>query len=363
MKAIGSIITLCLLVSCGEEDKKATVSAKLRSTGVDSSLLSLSRGSGGFPLLDKMTANNAIDFTSFKIPIRRINLVSGLTGSAYSSASPNFYSCETSDSEDCMVELTNSDLDNLIANNGNEIKLENDTSYNGVAIEFCNSTSSETDTYDIKINGTVALGSTTYYTNAESGLSATGPSEEATISATCSGSTTPLLQPVTLGPDKDVNIVLYADPNAMAVATNYKTLVNSNCLGEESLAICSSAVTIFGTVDTVAPTVERYRLSPTTTPSSGGSFADLFVTVLYNSADEPFGAAIHEYYGNSNLERNLHSNHFPFSEVVLSDSKMTFNYFSTGAIIEGVNRKSDTSDLEISQLVDTTVSLDSSFIE
>lgn len=361
MRTLAILATLTLIgnAACSKDkDEKASVGSKLRSAGTTTAM-SLHEGAG-FGLLDAMLANSAFNLESFKVPVYRINLVTNLTGSGYGSTSPDFYTCPGTTDDECYVDLANSTaVDNLLKNGGaGEIKVDNTTTYDGAAIEFCGTGGMNGETFKMLVKGTVNLGSTLYYTNATSGLSATGPSEEAPINAACGGQTTFLSSPVSLGPDDDVNLVVYVEPAGAVLATNYKTLVNSNCLGESTLAVCASRPSVFVTAGDSQPTIERYRLHAQ--DSSTKNYADMMMTLLFDSTNAPIGATVQQIYLNTAQERLMHTLQYTFSSVTESAGTYDLNFYgSTTPWIDNFSRTSPGSYV-ISELVDSAVTVDAS---
>lgn len=331
MRLVLGILAASMLISTGCEKKKdkATATAKMRSSGMEPGLLQVEPTEGA-GLVAGILANSDVEITSLKVPITRINLVSDLKGTGYNKTSPNFYTCSGATSDDCLVELTNSDLDNLLSNTGTgEITVDSDQTYDGAAVEFCpDGAGGEGNSYNIKITASVTLGGTLYYTNAASGLSTTGPAEETTIVAGCHGFTTPLPQAVTLGPDKAVNLVLWADPNGMISGTTDKQQINADCTGEQTAAICAGFTSIFVTVDDAKPTIERFRFDVTTT-STDGPYASMLMTVLFNSSDAPIGATLQQVFQNRAEARSMHNPFYSFSRLEKnSDGTLTFKYYA-----------------------------------
>jgi len=338
-RILGISLSALLVMSCtsSEDIKEASVSSKVRSTGLTSSLSLVEMADQAqtqLTTLAGMRANSAFSLDYFKVPIRRINLVSGLFGTGYTSASPNFYTCDSTKTEtECLVDLSQGiTVDNLLTGgtDGGTVAVESEIDYNGVSIEFCPDGSSGA-TFSARVKGSVKLASTTYYTNAANGLSITGPAEEASIKISCGGVTTPLATAVTLGPDKTISIVVYADPNGNVFATNYKTLANSNCTGEDTLAVCTSYPAIFSTVDTATPTVERYFLDVQDT-KDGNPYADMLLKMVINSSDEPIGIVLQENYVNLTTEKLLHTPLFALTKAEKNaDGTYNLQYSTSGA--------------------------------
>lgn len=331
---------------CGtkESDKSGSVSAKFRSTGLKSvALTSEEPQISTLKTMATMTAN-IVELEYYKVPVRRINLVAGFDGSKYSSASPNIYSCDSSKSDDeCLVDLSKSILvDNLLASSStSELSVSGDATYDGAAIEFCKDDHTSSDTYKIRVKGSVVINGTLYYTSASQGLSSTlTAAEEAQLPVTCAGKSTPFLSSVTVGPDKSVSLVIYADPNGNVFGTNSSTLANSNCIGSGTYALCGSLPSIFLSSDTATPTIERYALTVTTT-KSGSAYRNLMLKLLINSSDAPIGATLQEHYRNDTAEKSLHTALIDLNQVTKNaDSTYDLTYFSQ-KVIQNFKRGSD----------------------
>lgn len=340
------LMVLLALYSCGktENDKNGLVSLKLRSTGLQSVALTLADKELPLLMLDTMTAN-VVELEYYKVPIRRINLVSGFDGTAYTAASPNFYTCDSSKTEDeCLVDLSKSILvDNLLSTaNVTDNGVTADASYDGAAIEFCKEGSATTDSYKIKIKGSVVMGGTLYYTSATQGLSSSLTSaEEVQISVKCSGKTTSFLSPVTLGPDKSVTLVIYADPNGNVFGTSSAALANSNCTGTGAYSVCASLPSIFIAVDTAVPTIERYALNVTST-KAGSAYRNLLLKLVVDSASNPVGATLQEHYRNDTAEKSLNTSFMDLNRLTKNaDATYDLAYFSQ-TVIKNFKRGTDT---------------------
>ncbi len=316
----GSLLLLSLITGlaagCGkkDDDKKSKVSAQMRSTGIKSLALNLNS--------PKTMAN----IESYKVPVSRINLVSGLSGSGYGQASPNFYACPFATDAECAVDLTNaSALQNLLKGGGeSEVTFSDTRTYEGVAIEFCHEHASmNADGYfTIWVKGSVEIGATTYYTNAQNGLSTTGPSEEVAIKSSYGGcgATTSLLQPITVAPGDNVGIILYGDPTGVVYGSADAATNNSSCLTGAGVALCSEFVSVFGTVDTADPKVERYEMS-------FDKYGKGLMTFLFNSSDAVFGAAVRPIYGASGPAGDAAPTYYFVGIETSADGSMTLKQF------------------------------------
>lgn len=347
---------------CGKKKttKSAAVSAKVRSTG----LSTLKLAGTDLDLTTTTTLGsgmlaNVVTLEYYKVPIRRINLIGGGNHGAagYTTASENFYTCDAAKTDaECSIDLSQGiTVDNLLAGAGaSALTVEGDVTYDGAAVEFCpDGTGTTGRTYKVKIKGSVLMGSTTYYTSATSGLSSSlTAAEEAEITVPCSGASTYFADTVTLGPDKPVSMVIYADPNGNVFGTTYKTLANSNCLGEETLALCAGVPSIFLTVDSATPTVERYKLTVTTKTSSSAAYRNLMLKMLFNTSDVAIGGTIQEYYLNDTADKSLHSAFFNLGTATKNaDSTFTFS-FSGNSIIEKFKRGTDTGNKVLSTVTE-----------
>ncbi len=293
-------------VGCGKDKDKSggKVGAKVRSTGADLSLMLASSAFeqlGMGQLLDTQIKNSDVTLGYYKVPISRVNLVSGLGASGYSSASPNLYACAGTTDEECLINLADkSTVDNLLktagktdvasadAEGADQTEIP-DATYDGTAVEFCH----ESGEFSARVKASVTIGATTFYTNTASGVSSTGPAEEVKIPVKnigC-GMTTPLFEPLTVSADTDINVVLYTDP-AGAVTGNAAPPSNIGCVGTTD-SICTDPVGIFSTVDDAAPTIERYSLD------LGAGNAKGLLTLILNSTDTVFGVATRSVYSNN----------------------------------------------------------------
>ena len=356
---LASIFALTI-AGCGkkkEDEGSANVGAKVRTAGPASgiALTAFKAVTKELNLAGSLTANSSFNLESFKVPIYRVNLVTGLSGTGYNGTSPNFYTCPGSTDADCYIDLASSaDVDNLLKTGGDgSINVDEDKTYEGAALEFCGGGTS----FQMLVKGSAELGGETYYTNAAASLSKTGPAEEVAISAACGGQTTYLQTPVVLGPDKTVNLVLYVEPAGAVLLSDNKTLVNSNCSGQETLAICASRPSVMVAVSDQRPTVERYVLD--VEGSDGATpWADMLLTMIFASDGFPVGATVQQIYTNTVQARLMHSLQFTFSKVDVTASGYNLNYGGTSgtAWLSGFKRESGGT-YSISTLVDSTVNV------
>jgi hypothetical protein len=336
------IFAACMTVaftSCAKKEDKAksTVNTKLRSTGtVDVALLLNHLNSPLAATLDTQLANSAVDLEYFKVPIGTIALTQNLGAEGgFTGTSPMFYTCPSTDESECLVDLADDSLDTLLEGDASVEFETGGATYNGVTVQHCMDYEIG-DTFDAIVKGTVTLGAVEYFTNAETGLSTTGPAEDAAIPMKCMGSDSYLLETVTVAEDSTVNLVLYAEPNGAVFATDNKTLANSNCAGDD-VAICSNNINVFGTVDDADPTIERYLLATE-------GYSDAIMTLLVNSDDEVFGASMSEFFVNATEERLLGTPTMNFSGIEeVSSGKYDISY-GTGdgediAVISNFERK------------------------
>jgi hypothetical protein len=189
-----------------------------------------------------------------------------------------------------MVDLTKSSaLQNLLYGSGqSSVQVSDTKDYEGVAVELCHEHASENASgyFTFMVKASVQLNGTTYYTNQATGVSATGPAEEVAIKSNYGGCgvTSALAQSVTLGPDTSVNLVLYGDPTGAVYGTTAAPTNNASCVTNGSVYICSDFVSNYGTVDTAAPKIERYRVDIT-------SHSPAVITMAFDSRGALFGAA------------------------------------------------------------------------
>jgi hypothetical protein len=297
---------------------------KVRSAGITSFGLALSNNTTSVGLLDGLLANSDLAITGYKVPIRRISLVKDMSGSGYNGTCGDIYSCQGTEAE-CLVDLSKGiDVDSLLQGSGSgdfEYKDSEDVC-NGIAVEFCpDDKMGPSNSFNTYITASGLLGSTTYYTNAASGLSATGPAEEASVTMGCQGITTTLPEPIDLKDGGTFDVVLYAEPTGVVNFSSNKTLINSNCVGEDNLALCTNILSIFATNDTATPKVERYRLDVTTESNQSTPHGDMLLSLLVNTSDVPFGATVQAMYQNIAVFRNMHNPSYSFTDISVNDDK------------------------------------------
>lgn len=230
---------------------------------------------------------------SYRVPIDNIRLVKGLNGST--EVSPRLYECPYFADSECAVDLADpSGLQNLLAGYGpNKAPVSEAKTYDGVAVDFCHEHAQSESVQDnyapVWIKASVVLGSKTYYTNRAQGLSETGPSEEIEIRSkdrSC-GIVAQLLTPITLAPETSLHLILFGDVQGALYSQEFAPESHESCVGQGSAFLCSDLVSIFGTIDTQTPKIERYKLEIQGRPSA-------VVTLMLNPNDKVFGVSLRE---------------------------------------------------------------------
>jgi hypothetical protein len=358
--------TIILAVGCGSEDKKKVkVTTQLRSAGTTSFSLgsNLDAGSLTAATTAAFLGNSSVTVESFELPIGRINLTAGDNGSGYAEASPNFYACSGSTNEECMVDIVNTKIDDLLkANSGEqEIIFESSKTYTGTAIEICaDGKGGPGTTFTAKLKASGVLGADTYYTNATTGVSTTGPAEAISITMSCGGLNTDLVAPVTVTPESTVSLVFWADPAGSVLLTNNGLLVNSNCFKKTAtdITFCAEKPAVFGTAVAGAATAERYQMNVT----SDTAYGDIIATVISDSAGTPFGASLKQIYTNTADEKKtMHAPLFTLGGVTLADGKYDLMADATTSekIIAGLPKTGTGTGLKMTKLVDKEITMDS----
>lgn len=330
--------------SCGKKDSDSGSAAiKLRSSGLHSVALSLVESMQAFTVIDTMTANT-LELEYYKVPIRRISLISGFDGTKFTSSSASLFSCDASKSDDdCLVDLSKSILvDNLLPQSSvTESLSTSDASYDGAAIDFCKDGASTSDAYKIRVKGSVVMGGTLYYTSATQGLSSSlTAAEEVQLTVTCTSKLVPFLSPLTVSSGKAVSLAIYADPNGNVFGTKSPASASSNCLGSASLGVCAALPSFFLSSDETTPTIERYGLTVTTT-KSGNAYRNLLLKFAFQSDGSAIGTTLQEHYRNDTAEKSLTTPLFHLSKVTKNtDSSYELKYF-TQDVIKNFKRGTD----------------------
>jgi hypothetical protein len=269
------------------------VRAELRRTPV--------AATGGASLL---TASNALEIESFRVPIKSINLVTSLPVGSASGNGRNtpVYTCSGTTNDECLLEFGGTSLADLL--DGRAFTAPADT-FRSVWIETCATPGS--GGYTAYLRGSVVLGGTRYYTKAAGGISATGPSEAVPIRYQGCGRTTALPTPVsfvapadtTLARDTSLTFRMFFDIRDIAWGASgtredgqawlpggCSPSVRPNFEGNAGTPfVCTGYPDLIGTVDTRAIAVERYRLN-------GGATLGLFFT----GGDAPLGGYTRRFY-------------------------------------------------------------------
>ena len=331
-----AVTILLTFQSCGKKDSsKGSIAVKLRSTGLQSVALNLNDSLPRFTLVNTSTAN-VLELEYYKVPVRKISLVSGFDGTKATSASSGFYSCDSSKSDDdCLVDLSKSMLvDNLLSTaSSTDNTISSDASYDGASIDFCKDGTTTSDTYKIRLKGSVVMGGTLYYTSALQGLSSSlTAAEEVQIPVPCAAKLAPFLSAMSLSSDKAASLTIYADPNGNVFGTTSPSAATANCLGSSSLGVCAALPSIFLSSDSATPTVERYALTVTTMKGSN-AYRNLLMKLLFGSDGSAIGATLQEHYRNDTAESALVTPLFNLSQIVKnSDSTYNLTYFSQDVI-------------------------------
>ncbi len=372
------IIFLAAQLACAKKDdtKTSNVTTSMRSTGT------ISLGSSTTPLslamADVFLANSDVTVSSFKIPIGRINLTAGDSGSGYTEASPNFYTCPGTTNEECLVDVVSTSISDLLTASAaaatgdgttQAIEFADTKTYTGTAVELCaEGLGGSGSTFKAKLKASAMLGDTTYYTNADSatGVSTTAPATEVEIEMPCMGRNTTLLEPITVEPGATIDLVFWAEPAGSILVANNAKLINSSCTddGTTEVAFCASLPAFFGTTVAGSATAKKYLLDVTTPPTTApsGSYADMLATVVYNAGGDSIGATLKQVYTNTAGEEKLmHAPNFALNAVSESSGKITLSYGipTTVALITDMPATGSGTGLTISELVTEEVSFNS----
>jgi hypothetical protein len=347
-----SALAIASIIGCGEEEggKKIKVKTALRSTGT-SGLSLMGSGTGLTTTADTFLANSVVTVHSFKLPIGRINLTAGDNGSGYSEASPNFYGCKGTTNAECMVDVVNTSIKDLLAQAAAERAAETAAAaetatsepvemeappeaktYTGTAIEICaEGQGGPGKTFTAKLKASGIIGTTTYYTNATTGVSTTGPAEETDITMDCMGRGSDLITPITMSPDADLELTFWAEPAGTILITNNGPLVNSKCTSstQGEVAFCASLPPFFGTTVPGDASAEKFQLNVTTTPSTNasGTYADMLATAVFDAKGGAMGGTLKQIYTNTAGEEKLmHASMFEFGNLTATADKLSFKY-------------------------------------
>ncbi len=387
--------TFLTIASCGHKKSAATTEASAPSVSVslqriaaaNKTGLSLVRNFGASPflaiqppinLMDTEIVTNNVTISSLKFPISRIS-ISDQSRVSNSTASGNHsfdvYECSGATPDNCLVDLTGDALTNLLKN-ATPLKASEGT-FSSIRIDACNSSNQSptlklTATAELKTNPTDTT-TTTYYTNAVNGLSATGPAEEVTIPTFCGGASFFLLKDLVIGSGKfttaipstsasagastsptpaatptpapiltdTIPLQLYFDIANVATASGGTSnsgagKPSNGCFGVDSQHpyICLNFPDVVATVDTTVPTVKRFLVQDTGT----SPIFQPMIFGLYFGSDTtvPFGMYSRPYYDGGNrptTETLIGAAFSPFSKN--ADETINITTITNWMTIEG----------------------------
>jgi len=325
-----------LLGGCGKdssEETTATASSAvtiqpqvLRIAATNSALTSALSLTPGSSLASTETFSTDVTITSLKYPIASISLsdppVTSGTVTATASGNTNFnvYECSKTTAADCMVDLNGTALQNLVTSTvGKQAKVGTFTQIN---INMCPGTTTAADTYFL-VKAQVTINGVVYYSNATSGLSATGPAEEVKIinAGGCS-SVSFLGSPLVIGesdvtvPEEvtkatstengttttktpeggklkgNIDLRLYFDLAHAVYGSSGSTntgsgIPSNNCFGSAGTTpyICVNFPKVIGTLDSTTPTLTRMLVNGYT-----------IFGFYFGGSTVPFGAYQRAYY-------------------------------------------------------------------
>jgi len=309
-----ALLTICSTVGCGKKKKaatKVTTSLARVATGGNALLLQSDGGEIAGLLGDSATFSSDVTVKSLKMPIGQVSV--GVTAPTTSAMDRQFavYVCPGSANDDCLVEMTGTALQNLLASAPPTDAV--DGTYNSVGVTMCVG-NNPVSTIKMKLTAEANIGATHYYTNVASGLSTTGPAEELSIpwEGGC-GNAFYLVDQLVIGDGEfhtqpaagtdnkappatpavktdSIPLKLYFDLANVAYAsggtTNAGALPPHNgCYGPSAQApyICLNFPSVAGTVDAATPTVQRYLLT-------GAGFGPTIFGFYFGSKATPFGA-------------------------------------------------------------------------
>ena len=283
--------------------------------------------------------------------------------------SPNFYTCPGTSNAECMVDVVNTSLSDLLKSNSGTVSFNADDEkiYTGTAIEICaDGTGGPGTTFKARVKASGLLGSDTYYTNATTGVSLSGPAEAVEITMNCGGLNTDLPTPITVTPDSTVDLVFWADPTGGIFLTNNGALANATCYDKTPgvVSFCAALPAVFGTTIGGNISTERYQLNVTSIPEVGGDFyGDVLLTVVTNANGTPIGAATKQLYTNvANETKTMPMPVIAFDSVTLSDSLYSFGYMSNSAtltsVLTGLAKTGNSTNLKLNILTGSEVTVD-----
>ncbi len=328
------VTSLCLMLGCSKKEKdkdsssasgnsKVTINPQILRIGEESfrqSLDSEASQRSARTLLGGDLYTTDVAISSLKYPIASIYLTNdaipeGQTATAGGNLSFDVYTCAGAKVEDCLVDLNGEALKNLLTTTAVSAKVG---SFTRISINMCPKDLAAANTYFL-LKASVTIGGTKYYTNATTGLSATGPEEEVKIlnGGGCT-SQSYLPNPLVIGENDvtvdpalvkaatsteagasvakapttegkltgNLDLRLYFDLLHAAYATDGSSnpmsqLGTTGCAGTDgqSPSICVNFPKIMSPLDSAAPSIKRIKIDSNT-----------IFGFYFASSDTPFGA-------------------------------------------------------------------------
>jgi len=228
-----------------------------------------------------------ISITSFRSPIRSIRLTGDNQGTTV-------YECEAENNDDCLIDLAGPALQDLL---GAEQVTVNPGTYTNVLISTCE----DEGEYQAYLTGQVSIDGATWLTKTTGVLDTAGTAEPVQLPYSGCGRNYPLPDSLVIedSTGAPISVKLYFDIRDFAWASlgtegSEDGWLPSGCTGshphtidEVTPFVCAGYPDVAGTVDSVMPVIERYRINDAATiglifTGSGGDFVGGYTRRFFN---------------------------------------------------------------------------------
>lgn len=206
------------------------------------------------PWLSAMSAFGAANEKSFTptsafVPIREIALVQA------DGRESTVYTCAAGTEAGCLVDIADQTaLDALVASGS----VDSGT-YTNIRIGTCTTESG----YNVRLKGSVTIGSTPYVTHATSVLEATGTPDLVSVAFTGCSASFVLPVPLVVTASSSQTISLFVTLNNIAWGTIGGTTLPSGCVTVSDKSVCMAYPNVVPYVGTVTPSLEVFHLRKT----------------------------------------------------------------------------------------------------
>ena len=315
--------------------KSAQINPELRRT--TSSAASLLAGVGSEAQVASVAAgapgsvpwSSAFTISSFRVPIRAINIAHSVAGSSAFTNAATVYDCAADSNAGCLVELIGANLDDILGASPRSVGYG---SYDVIAVQSCKTEGA----YTAYLTGSVVIGGTRYYTKPASGLSPTGPAEAVAITYQGCSRNLPIVGggfSVADSVSGALTLRLYVDTRDIAWGTPSLGATSGawfpgSCtpVYTGGAFVCTGYPDVVGTLGSAAPTVERYRVN------GGATFGFLFDGL----SGQPLGGYSRPYFAEDQPNNTGITAASPFRTVnSMGTGVLSVEGYGSGAVGQG----------------------------